>query len=165
MGANYLAIYLNDHLAGSTVGCELAKRAAQSNRGTEFGPVLERLHQEIVEDRDTLEDVMAKLGVSKDRLKSIAAYAGEKVGRLKLNGQLRGYSPLSRVVELEGLALGVTGKEALWKALATVEDPRLADFDFTALADRAERQQEELESLRLKAVGIAFEKSQPARTP
>lgn len=157
---DYLPIYLNDHLAGATVGRELAKRAAQSNRGTDFGPFLERLHDEIVEDRDTLEQVMDALGVGKDRAKPLFALAAERIGRLKLNGRLRGYSPLSRVVELEGLALGVTGKEALWKALATTADPRLDDFDFPALAERAERQQEELEAQRLRAVGIAFEGAQ-----
>ena len=36
--------------------------------------------------------------------KNAGAWALEKVGRLKLNGELTSYSPLSRVVELEGLA-------------------------------------------------------------
>jgi hypothetical protein len=163
MGSDYLAIYLNDHLAGATVGCELAKRTAGANKDTEFGPFLERIRDEIEEDRATLEEVMDTLGVGKDKVKTAFAFTGEKLGRLKLNGQFRGYSPLSRVVEFEGLALGVTGKEALWKALALIQDERLAGFDFTALADRAERQQEELESQRLKAVTIAFETAQ--RTP
>ena len=35
-----LGIYLNDHLAGSTVGVELAKRAMASNEGTHYGEVL-----------------------------------------------------------------------------------------------------------------------------
>ena len=37
----YLPIYLNDHYAGSTLGVELAKRAAKNNDGNaEFGPAL-----------------------------------------------------------------------------------------------------------------------------
>ena len=43
-----------------------------------------------------------------DRLKVAGAWAGEKAGRLKLNGHLTGYSPQSRVIELEGLVVGVT---------------------------------------------------------
>jgi N-acetylglucosamine kinase-like BadF-type ATPase len=49
-----LDIYLSDHLAGATVGVELARRAAKSNRGTPTGEFLESLHREISEDRRTL---------------------------------------------------------------------------------------------------------------
>jgi hypothetical protein len=136
------------------VGRELSKRAAQSNQGSELGAFLERLHQEIVEDRDTLLRVMDAADAPRDKIKAAGAVAAERLGRFKLNGQLRGYSPLSRVVELEGLALGVTGKLALWRGLRMLDDPRLADFDFTALADRAERQQGELEEQRVKAITL-----------
>ena len=46
-------------------------------------------------------------------------WTGEKLGRLKLNGQLLGYSPLSRLIELEGLMLGIAGKLAMWIALSS----------------------------------------------
>jgi hypothetical protein len=151
-----LAIYLNDHLAGSTAGRELAKRTLSANRGTSYGPFLERLTNEIVEDRATLVEVMDAAGVAEDRVKAVVALAGERAGRLKLNGRLRGYSPLSRVVEFEGLALGVTGKLALWRALRDLNDERLTRFDFGGLASRAERQQEELEQQRLAATREAF---------
>jgi hypothetical protein len=40
-----LAIYLNDHLAGATLGVELARRLRASNEDDpEFGPALERTH-------------------------------------------------------------------------------------------------------------------------
>lgn len=146
-----LAIYLNDHLAGSTVGLELARRARGSNEGTQLGAFLERLVAEIEEDRQTLEQIMDAVGVKPDRLKTTVAWVGEKAGRLKLNGRLLGYSPLSRVVELEGLSVGIEGKACLWKMLRELGDPRLADFDFEALIARAERQREEVESHRLAA--------------
>ena len=38
--AGYLAIYLNDHLAGSTAGVELARRTAHENDGSELGAFL-----------------------------------------------------------------------------------------------------------------------------
>jgi hypothetical protein len=151
-------IYLNDHLAGSTVGRELAKRAAGSNEGTELGAFLTDLVEKIVEDRDTLRDVMRRLELREDPVKRAVALVGERAGRLKLNGSLRSYSPLSRVVELEGLALGVTGKLALWRALAEVDDPRLAEFDFAALAERAKAQQAGLEEHRLAAAREALER-------
>ena len=157
--AGYLGIYLNDHLAGSTIGRELSKRAAGENRGTPLGDFLERLHAEIVEDRETLREVMDALDVGEDHVKTIAATVGERIGRLKLNGSLLGYSPLSRVVELEGLALGVRGKASLWDSLGVVDDPRLEPFDFAALERRADRQFSEIEKHRLDAVRTAFEAS------
>jgi hypothetical protein len=159
MGASpqtLLATYLNDHLAGATVGVELSRRARASNEGTELGDYLGRLAAEIEEDRATLEAVMDSAGAGHDPLKTRIAWVGEKVGRLKPNGQLRGYSPLSRLIELEGLELGITGKLALWRALGEAGDPRLAAYDFAALAKRAERQRTELEPHRLAASREAF---------
>lgn len=151
-----LSTYLNDHYAGSTVGVELSRRARGSNEGTELGDLLARLASEIEEDRRVLESVMEAVGAGRDPLKPRIAWIGEKVGRLKPNGQLRGYSPLSRLVELEGLELGITGKAALWQALAETADPRLDAFDFAALSQRAERQRTDLEPHRLAASREAF---------
>jgi hypothetical protein len=153
-----IAIYLNDHLAGATGGLELARRAHGANRGTDFEEPLARLAAEIAEDRDALVDVMVRLGVTRDPVKVWAGWLAEKVGRLKLNGRIAGYSPLSRVVEFEGLALGVEGKRALWRALAGVvaEDARLEGVDLAALGRRAERQRRLIERERLRAAAIAF---------
>ena len=152
MHVKRLSIYLNDHLAGATGGVELAKRTCGSNEGSEYGPVLDRIAQEIQEDRDTLLDVMERLDISKDQLKVGAGWIAEKLGRFKLNDQLTGYSPLSRLVELEALMLGVTGKTGLWITLRELPpDPRLADIDFSALEQRAVAQRDALEELRRKA--------------
>src|SRR5919199_4568126 len=153
MNLKYLSIYLNDHLAGATGGAELAKRAAGGNEGNEYGPVLSELSHEIAEDRASLERVMDRLGVKKDRVKTTGAWAFEKVGRLKPNAHLTSYSPLSRVIELEGLSLGVTGKMALWKALLAVADgdERLDAEELAVLVERAEEQRRRLEDLRTKA--------------
>jgi hypothetical protein len=153
-----LSIYLNDHLAGATAVRDLARRAAGSNRGSDYGPFLERLAGEIEQDRDTLLNVMRALDARVDRIKVFAAWSGEKIGRLKLNGRLIGYSPLSRVVELEGLALGVSGKLALWRSLRVLaeHEPRLAKFEFEGLIARGERQRDELEEQRLRAARETF---------
>jgi hypothetical protein len=149
-----LAIYLNDHLAGATLGVELALRAARENTGSELGVFLgEALLPEIREDRQTLERLMGRLGIARSRAKVAAAWAAEKVGRLKLNGELTRYSPLSRLLELEGLTAGIEGKRAFWLALeATVDSGGTVEgFDFRALAERAESQRKHLESHRLAA--------------
>lgn len=153
MNLKYLDVYLNDHLAGATVGHELAKRAASSNEGTDYGDFLTELEHEIAEERASLIRLMARFDIKQDRIKTTGAYIGEKFGRLKPNAHLTSYSPLSRVVELEFLKLGVTGKLSLWQALLEIEaeDDRLDREELTALAERAERQRDELERLRRKA--------------
>jgi hypothetical protein len=153
-----LAIYLNDHLAAATGGLELAKRAAASNRDSAHGPRLQGLAGEIEEDRDTLLEIMRTLGVRVDRIKVLAGWGAEKLGRLKLNGRVRGYSPLSRVVELEGLTLGVHGKRALWRTLAELEPAPagLAAFDLAVLTTRADAQLRELEHHRRHSAAEAF---------
>ncbi len=153
-----LAIYLNDHLAGATVGVELARRTLAANDGTELGATLRELLAEIEEDRDTLVRLMRSVGAARSRVKTAAAWGAEKAGRLKLNGQLRGYSPLSRLVELEGLATGIEGKRALWLALGAVRDRdrRLQEFDLDALAERARSQGERIEPHRLAAAATAL---------
>jgi len=153
-----LSIYLNDHLAGSTVGLDLARRAASENEGSSYGKVLNEVAEEIAEDREALIDVMDRLSVGHDRLKVAGAWAFEKLGRLKLNGSLLSYSPLSRLVEIEGLALGVEGKLSLWQSLKLThgDDPRLRGVDFDTLIARARSQRRRLERQRRKAAQEAL---------
>lgn len=160
-----LRIYLNDHLMGSAGGIELCRRCLRSNHGTPLGAFLTDLLLQIIEDRRSLEDLMARMGFPVDRLKLVAAAAGEKVGRLKLNGQLLGYSDLSRLLELEGLYAGVTAKQRLWLSLREIASsyPQLSATDFDQLVERAASQLEGLEQHRREAARTAF--GAPARTP
>jgi hypothetical protein len=153
-----LNIYLADHLAGAVVGQELAKRCLSSNTGSELGSYLSILLNEIDEDRRTLERVIDTVGAQPDRVKIGAAWLSEKVGRLKLNGQVRGYSDLSRLAELEGLCMGVEGKISLWRSLkeVAVDDTRVAGFDFDQLEARAQQQRQALETHRRAAAATAF---------
>ena len=155
-----LAIYLNDHLTGATAGRELARRTVASNRGSPHGPFLEALAREIDEDRDSLIRIMEALGVHVDPVKVALGWTAEKLARLKFNGRLTGYSPLSRVIELEGLTLGVRGKLAGWRSLQQLRPqlPELERFDLDTLEQRAERQLEQLEQHRLEAAADAFRK-------
>jgi hypothetical protein len=153
-----LDVYLNDHLAGATGGIELCRRALRENLGTDLGAFLEVLLQEIGEDRRTLEDVASRLGTDRSPLKPAGAWALEKAARLKLNGRLRGYSPLSRLIELEALQAGVSAKRSLWQALqaAFPEDPRLRGVDLDALVQRADHQLGGIEAQRLAVASAAL---------
>jgi len=154
--SNMLRTYLQDHHAGSTVGLELARRSAAENSDNDYGPELGRIADEIEADREALERAMERLGVKPNPVKDAVGWAGEKLGRLKPNNSLHGYSPLSRVVELEGLVVGVTGKLALWEAMRTAVGDTLDGLDFNELAERAERQRSRLEGLRRRAASEAF---------
>ncbi len=152
-----LAIYLNDHLAGATLGVELARRLRASNQDVpEFGSVLTSVCTEIEIDRETLKAIMDQLAVRQSKLRPLAAVLGERLGRLKLNGQLWGYSPLSRLDELELLQIGVAGKRRLWRALEHTHAGDLSGFDLGALAGRATDQLRRLEALHLKAAALAL---------
>ena len=157
LGRDYLKIYLEDHFAGATAGLELARRTASANAGSAYGEPLGRIADEIEQDREELRAIMTALDVGPDRLKTAGAWAGEKFGRLKLNGHLTGYSPYSRVLEIEGLVIGVTGKLCLWRALRELapREPQLDLHQLERLAERAERQRAELDELRLAAVAEA----------
>jgi hypothetical protein len=153
----YLAIYLQDHLGGATGGLELARRAVGSNEGTPLGDFLERLAGEIDEDRETLREIMAALGVGEDRAKNALGWGAEKLGRLKPNGQITGYSPLSRLVELEGLHAGISGKLSGFQSLRATFGEEVAGRNLDGLISRAKRQLDELAEFRLEAARVAFE--------
>jgi hypothetical protein len=154
----FLGIYLNDQLAMGFAWRELAKRSAHNNRGTEAGEALSRVAVGIAEDVSTFQDIMRRLGVPVNRVKTGLAVAAERLGRLKLNGRLGSYSPLSRFEELEILAMGIDGKKQLWttlRDLAGLAD-RLPDVDFDELIDRAAAQRAEIELFRVAAGLDAF---------
>jgi len=159
-----LRIYLQDRLASATGAVELAKRAYGANRGSDFGPGLAAVQQQAIDDRTALLDVMRRLDVGPDRLKVGAAWVAEKAGRLKLNGSWREYSPLSRVVELEGLALLLTAQRQVWETLAHVlaGDARIEGLDVAGRSTRIDETLARVAELRRRAAALAFAGSAPA---
>lgn len=157
-----LATYLNDHYAGATAGVRLAGRSAKRNRDSELGRFLSRLTEEIDGDRRALRSVMSELGVGVNRAKQVAALGSEALARLKPNRRLAAYSPLSRVIELELLELGITGKLAMWRVLVKAVDEPLGSADLPGLIERAESQRSEVERHRVQVAGEAFRRERPA---
>ncbi len=154
-----LGVYLNDHLAGATLGMELARRmTASAEPGSDRATVLSGLATEITRDRSALLRIMATLGIRVRGYKMFAAWAGEKTGRLKLNGRLLARSPLSDLVEAEFLRAAVDGKGACWRTLRelTERDGRLDAGQLDELIARAEGQASALESLRSAAAARAL---------
>jgi hypothetical protein len=153
-----LGIYLRDQLAMGVLWRELARRAQRHNRGTALGDALDHVALGIAEDVGTFESIMRELGIRTDPLKIGLAVAAERCGRLKLNGRVGSYSPLSRFEELEFLVMGIDGKKQMWttlRDLASLES-RLPEVDFGDLIKRAEGQRAELEPFRVRAGRDAF---------
>jgi hypothetical protein len=153
-----LAVYLNDHLAGSAAGVELAEKLRDNNQGTELGKAMVALHHDITEDRETLEELMRHLDVERHPVKEAAGWMLEKVSRLRLNPALTGSPELTRLLETEALSLGIEGKLSMWLALkeAAAADPRLAAADYDRLIERARGQRRALEPHRLAAAAASF---------
>lgn len=152
-----LDVYLNDHFAGAVVGVEVCRRLMSSNTGeSELGPPLAGLCEEIEADREALVRLMDQLGIRRSMVKPALAWAAEKLGRLKLNGQLTGYSPLSRLVEIEMLAIGIAGKMQMWQALERTLGSSQGGFGFGELIERAIRQRDRAEDLHAIAASQAL---------
>lgn len=154
-----LKIYLNDHLAGATGGRDLAVRVARAHRGTADAATLARLRTEVSEDREALLSIMAALVVPVRQYKLVAVWAAEKLSRVKLNGHLLSRSPLSNLVELEALQLGVHGKAGGWRTLRVLadSDTRLRAHDLDDLLLRAQEQEATLEELRIRTATLLLD--------
>ena len=155
---DYLETYLQDHRAGAAGGAELARRLADENVGTPYEDLLVAVAQEIEADIDMLDQIMDRFGVSKPALKIAGAKVGEKLARLKPNEQLTDYSPLSRVLEIEGVCGGVQAKQGLWEALAELaqHDDRLDPEQIAELQSKAGKQLERLREHHRMAAREAF---------
>jgi hypothetical protein len=149
-----LDVYLNDHLAGARFGSDLARRLAGRMSGTSMNALAE----EIEEDRDTLQQLMDRLGTTRNPVKEAVTWVAEKVSHVKLSGLSGGHQEFGLFMALETLSLGVEGKAALWVALADVADhyPELGEFDLVALRERAVAQRRVLEAERAAAARRAF---------
>jgi hypothetical protein len=158
MSDRHLRIYLNDQLALGVAGRELARRSARSNAGTETGAALEEVARQVTADVLTLEGIMQQLGAPRSRVKPLLAILGERAGRLKLNGSLREYSPLSRFFELDFLLVGLDAKRQLWVTLRDLAalPARLPGIDFDDLIARAGAQRDLLEPSWVQAGLVAF---------
>jgi len=153
--ARNLAIYLNDHWAGSVAGQELSRHLVARNR--EWAPELVALAAEIRQERRTLRALKSTLGIGGGRFKGLGSVAFAFLGRLKTNAS--GYSALSRLEELEALLAGVSSKRGLWVSLqaCAVVTPQLHRFDLASLEQQAVRQAETLRNLQARAAAEAFQ--------
>jgi hypothetical protein len=144
--------YLNDHLAGSTLGFDLAKQIRDRSEGR-LRARMETITAEIEEDRETLIALMERMGTTKNPVKQAGAWMTEKASRVKFSGLSSGEPDIGLFMALESLALGVAGKECMWQVLLRVQDhyEPLAAIDLDWLIERARTQHAQLEQERVRA--------------
>jgi len=99
--------------------------------------------------------LIRKLGAKESAVRKAGAWLAEKFSRVKI-GDADDSAELLQA--LEGLALGISGKQLLWRSLAAIEAnfPALQGSDFSELEKRAHDQFERVERLRMQMVREAF---------
>jgi hypothetical protein len=112
-------IYLNDHIAAAVAWSALAARIARENAGTPLGDTVERLRRDLEEEVPLLRVLLRETGGRERRAKQWLARSAERIGRFKSNGAVRGYSPLSRLVEIEALTASLALRASMWRSLST----------------------------------------------
>ena len=153
-----LRVYLTDHLGGAAAGEELAERLRLQNEGSPLEGFLAQLALDITVDRETLEDLMERLEITKSAVKQAGGWVLEKLTRIKYSEKVTRSVDISQLFEMETLSLGIEGKLAMWRSLKMVahEDPQLSSTNFDDLIQRAQQQLDGLERYRQEAAAKAF---------
>jgi hypothetical protein len=157
-GGSPIAHHVHAHLAGSAAGIDLFDRSADAQLDAEIGNVVREIHGELLDERRRLRRMASDLGVGESTLMTVAARAGERVGRLKPNGSLTRRTDLTDLVELEAMRTAVAGKRAGWQALLSVADVHacLDHQELQELIAQAEDQQSRLADAHTRAAARAL---------
>lgn len=155
-----LAVYLHDHLAGSSFAVELLEKLASEFRGMPSGQVASHLLEQVEMDVSTLKQLIAQTGKTTSDLYDALGWIAERVSRIKLKHD--DPTGIGAFEAFEAISLGILGKRSLWEALKIRQeaDTRLAGFDFPGLIDRAEQQFAKANHYRLELIPTALSKQQ-----
>ena len=158
MADDNLVSYLNDHLAGSVGALELLDRLIENHEGKPLERFFKNLRGDIQEDQTKLEELIHKLGEEESAVRKAGAWILEKLSRAKIRLTESEEGDMGLFLALEALALGITGKQALWRALASASEtvPSLARLDYAELEARAAEQAERVEAKRCEFARTVF---------
>lgn len=156
MDRDALETYLNDHLAGSVVGLEIARRCASRADDPEFAASMTRIRDQIERDQEYLRVVMNVLGLHESLVKVAAAVAGAWASWARSTWFTD--EPLGELEDLEALCIGVWGKRLLWGTLGRLaaQYPALDRAELDRLAAAADVQEKDLIKLRDDSVARVF---------
>ena len=158
MSDEFLAIYLNDHLAGTLVAVELLQHLERTYAGHAVEQFATALRSDIEEDRRELRRLMSALNVAESRARQATAWIAERVTLMKLRLDDWAAGDFRLFEALEALALAIDAKRALWVALAeaAAHAPALRLLDYDLLVRRALGQRERVEARRLETALCAL---------
>jgi hypothetical protein len=144
-----LVAYLNDHLGGAEVAVQVLEAVRDQHDDPRFREFAGGLLPEIQADDAKLRSIAEKIGPGPSAIKQAGGWLLEKLARFKLGHT--GSSNFEMFEALELLAVGIHGKQCLWRALQVASrlDSRLREYDFEALDRRAQQQYDKVESKRL----------------
>ncbi len=150
-----LVIYLRDHEAAAVAGNDLFARMARAQTDRTWGPTLAAVAAEVADDLTALQGLLRDRGVRRDRLAGLALRAGERIGRLKLNGRLVRRAPLSDLLEVEAGLDAVHAKACGWHALRAAYGSTLP-IDVVELARRADDQLERMRAVHATVAAVVL---------
>ena len=155
---NNLAIYLNDHLAGSVAALALIDDMVGAIQDEPLKTFLSKLEKEIQEEQQILRATIQAKGFKEGSLKKAVAWLGEKATSPKFGGTGDEKSGLAIMQGLEVLYIGITGKLLQWRAFQAAIAPEVQrlGINLEALQQRAEQQRSTVEGFRLAYARKAF---------
>jgi hypothetical protein len=134
--------------------CGVGGPAGHADRGLHLyyeSPIararISHVKDEVVADRRELQAIVDRLGVTESTSRKTAAWLSERFARLKLVVDDPGDGSFFLFEAIELLSLGIEGKQALWRTLASMapDVEGLQGVDYDRLMARAMAQRETLE--------------------
>jgi nucleoside-diphosphate-sugar epimerase len=138
-------LYLTEHLTASTAGLERLERMTRAYRDTPFHAELAEVTEQLRGERELYRDLLDRLEVPRRRYRQVAAWAGEKAGRLKLNGRVVERSAMTMVFEPEMMRAAVLAKIGGWQTLRDHADE--IGLDATQLEELIAQAHQQIDTL------------------
>jgi ferritin-like metal-binding protein YciE len=162
MNKTDLTTYLNDHHAGSLAALEMLDHLIETFEGKALAQFFKELCAEIETDQKSLENLIEKIGADESAVKKAGAWVAEKFSRAKIRVSDSADDQLGLLQALEALMLGITGKRALWTALAAACErvPQLRALDYPTLERRAIEQRDRVEAKRREVAREVFSQTE-----
>jgi hypothetical protein len=153
-----LSTYLNDHFAGSVAALNMIDHLIDTYEEKLLAQFFRDLRAEIAADQAKLQGLVDKLDKKHNAIRKAGAWIAEKLSRAKIRPSESRDGEMGLYLALESLALGITGKCALWRGLETAAGvvPELRGLDYAQLQERAREQCDRVETKRLELARAVF---------